>query len=224
MVQISSKTTHNERCAISPQVIGEDVQAAPENHILQDQETTPAAANYENSSLTSSQGMPTNIQSGHGNDVNSQGPHMNIQPGPDVNTRMNLIPTGNGNDVSNMASMFAAALVSTFPQCFSGMQQSVNTSISDKIHKGNSDFDLAQWYSHRNVNDVRALTITSVPVLHIHHQKRIFSRFLLLHHSLIKQSPTFKIHLLERGRIHLQTWILSRPTSSETLSRVRTLI
>jgi hypothetical protein len=86
------------------------VQAAPENHILQDQETTPAAANYENSSLTSSQGMPTNIQSGHGNDVNSQGPHMNIQPGPDVNTRMNLIPTGNGNDVSNMASMFAAAV------------------------------------------------------------------------------------------------------------------
>ena len=157
MVQISSKTTHNERCAISPQVIGEDVQAAPVNHILQDQETTPAAANYENSSLTSSQGMPTNIPSGHGNDVNSQGPHMNIQPGPDVNTRMNLVPTGNGNDVNNMASMFAAALVSTFAQCFSGMQQSVNTSISDKIHKGNSDFDLAQWYSHRNVNDVRAV-------------------------------------------------------------------
>jgi hypothetical protein len=32
------------------------------------------------------------------------------------------------------------------------MQQSVNTSISDKIHKGNSDFDIARWYSHRNVN------------------------------------------------------------------------
>jgi hypothetical protein len=42
MVQISSKATHNEQCAISPQVIGEDVQADPENNILQDQETTPA--------------------------------------------------------------------------------------------------------------------------------------------------------------------------------------
>jgi len=82
---------NKERCASSPQVIGEDVQAAAENHILQDQQTTPAAANYENSSLTSSQGMRTNIQSGHGNDVNSQGPRMNIQPGPDVNTCMNLI-------------------------------------------------------------------------------------------------------------------------------------
>lgn len=135
---------NKERCVSSPQVIGEDVQAAAENHILQDQQTTPAAANYENSSLTSSQGMRTNIQSGHGNDVNSQGPRMNIQPGPDINTRMNLVPTGNGNDVNNMASMLAATLASTFAQCFSGMQQSVNTSISDRIHKGNSNFDLAQ--------------------------------------------------------------------------------
>ena len=71
--------------------------------------------------------MRTNIQSGHGNDVNSQRPRMNIQPGPDINTRMNLVPTGNGNDVNNM-----------------GMQQSVNTSISDRIHKRNSNFDLAQ--------------------------------------------------------------------------------
>lgn len=88
--------------------------------------------------------MRTNIQSGHGNDVNSQGPRMNIQPGPDINTRMNLVPTGNGNDVNNMASMLAATLASTFAQCFSGMQQSVNTSISDRIHKRNSNFDLAQ--------------------------------------------------------------------------------
>ena len=40
---------------------------------------------------------------------------------------------------------------------FSGVQQSVNTFISDRIHKGNSDFDLAQWCSHRNVNDVRTV-------------------------------------------------------------------
>jgi hypothetical protein len=57
---------------------------------------------------------------------------------------MNLVPTGNGNDVNNMAGMLAATLASTFAQYFSGMQQSVNTSISDRIHKGNSDFDLAQ--------------------------------------------------------------------------------
>jgi hypothetical protein len=57
---------------------------------------------------------------------------------------MVLRATGNGNDVNNMASILAATLASTFAQCFSGMQQSVNTSISDRIHKGNSDFDLAQ--------------------------------------------------------------------------------
>jgi hypothetical protein len=44
-----------------------------------------------------------------------------------------------------------------FAQFFSGVQQSVNTFISDRIHKGNSDFDLAQWCSHRNVNDVRTV-------------------------------------------------------------------
>ena len=138
---------NKERCASSPQVIGEDVQTAAEDHIWQVQQTTPAAANdNENSSFTSSQGMHTN-----------EGPRMNIQPSPDVNTRMHLVSTGNGNDVNNMANMFAATLASTFAQCFSGMQQSVNTSISDRIHKGNSDFDLEQWYSHRNVNDARVV-------------------------------------------------------------------
>lgn len=100
---------NKERCASSPQVIGEDVQTAAEDHIWQVQQTTPAAANdNENSSFTSSQGMHTN-----------EGPRMNIQPSPDVNTRMHLVSTGNGNDVNNMANMFAATLASTFAQCFS---------------------------------------------------------------------------------------------------------
>lgn len=93
----------NKERCASSHVI-QDVDGAEENLIWPDQQATPTTTNYVNSSLTSSQDM-----------------------------RRNDTTTGNGNEVNNVANIFAATIASTFAQCLSGLQQSVNTSTSDGI-------------------------------------------------------------------------------------------